>query len=307
MIGKCPVSHAPRGAVDCERRIPLMMRSKTSLVGLALLLGGVLGCVAPSKAADLFREDFESGTLGWDGPTKKWNRSSNGIVQQDAQGTVSRDGSWGMRSHIEFNPNGSVFRAELGQVEFNGVSPNPVREVDAWYGLSIFLPDPYPADSYVEALAQWHSGNQATMLLEVVNGNWRLLNQYDYGSDGPVARRTHDIGSYSGDVGKWTDWVLHVRWNWDSSGMYELWKNGRKVLGPVTGKNLDNDPMIKNMPRFKWGIYKPRWQTGTHGTVTSRTVFHDGYRMAFGSDASYADVAPGAGARPQPPHVSLVP
>ena len=54
------------------------------------------------------------------------------------------------------------------------------------------------------------------------------------------------------EKGCWTDWVVHVKWSYQSDGILQIWKNGEKVVDQ-NGPNAFNDA---HGPFFKMGLYK---------------------------------------------------
>jgi hypothetical protein len=132
------------------------------------------------------------------------------------------------------------------------------------------------------------------------NGQWKISvrkSSWDHAKD----QNTNDIsvGRYEPDLGKWTDWVVHVRWSGDpAKGLLEIWKNGQLVHN-AQGQNKFNDGQGNYM---KFGIYKWCWKPikRPNGTITDqcgsdtsqRVIYYDELRIAD-HRGSYNAVAPG--------------
>lgn len=114
-------------------------------------------------------------------------------------------------------------------------------------------------------------------------------NTFESGQREYGGTKNYDFGPYG--TGVWTDWVFHVKWSYQSDGLLEVWRDGRKVV-TQKGPNTFND---KGGPYFKMGMYKG-WQDPERpgDAVTRRVLYHDEYRMGS-ITATYDDVAPGSG------------
>jgi predicted transcriptional regulator len=102
----------------------------------------------------------------------------------------------------------------------------------------------------------------------------------------PDGSKSKNLGKY--ETGLWTDWVFHVKWSWESDGLLEVWKNGKKVIhyeGPI-GYN------DRRGVYFKTGIYKWVWKMTPerdHSTTTKRVTYVDEVRIG-NENATYQDV-----------------
>jgi hypothetical protein len=90
-----------------------------------------------------------------------------------------------------------------------------------------------------------------------------------------------------GDLGKWTQWVLHIKWSYQEDGFLTLWKDGTVVLDLPNYPNTYND---KYGPYFKFGIYKWAWKHQQNRVgMPPRVIYYDD--LYIGNDgASYDDV-----------------
>ncbi len=188
-----------------------------------------------------------------------------------------------------------------------------------WYGFSVFLPADWVFDDEPEIIAQWHGvpddgedWRNPPLAIRIQDRSYRLERHWD--ADRITFRRGQGIdpkrydgseepplGTCEGDLGKWTDWVLHVRWDYraDGAGFTELWKNGHKVFDRK-GPNCFNDA---TGPFFRFGLYKWPWRhprAKRPSKTETRTTFHDEIRIG-GAGATYRDVAPPGGDRTAAP------
>jgi len=99
--------------------------------------------------------------------------------------------------------------------------------------------------------------------------------------------KNYDLGAY--ERGRWTDWVVHVKWSYGKEGVLEIFKDGRLVVDQ-RGPNAFNDA---KGPYFKMGLYKG-WRRAEMASdvVSRRVLYHDEFRMA-GAGGTYSDVAAG--------------
>ena len=237
----------------------------------------------------LFVGDFETGDLsGW---------SVSGNAPEITTDPI-RAGKYAMKTVLDRHKDKVSYRTEVS-------GPGSKVDGEYWYGFSIFLPDDYIPDSIWEIVAQWHgvpdfdmgeTWRNPVMALSTNDGKWHIVNRWDakrntYESGKKVygGSKTYDLGLYQ--TGVWTDWVVHVKWSYQSDGILEIWKNEKQVVDQ-SGPNTFNDA---KGPYFKMGIYKG-WKDPDRPSdaVSKRILYHDEFRMA-GANATYKDVAPGGG------------
>ncbi len=82
--------------------------------------------------------------------------------------------------------------------------------------------------------------------------------------------------------GQWEKWVIHCRYQADSTGLLEVWKNDTLVFSHA-GQN----GMPGTMTSVKWGAYNGKEHPATAETI----VYFDDITVASG-EYGYADVAP---------------
>ncbi|NEU09988.1 hypothetical protein GZH53_16810 [Flavihumibacter sp. R14] len=215
--------------------------------------------------------------------------------------TVAREGSYSAKFSINKTDaliSGS-YRAEIK------TDLMPINS-ERWYGMSVFLPSTYVKDPIPESIFQWHNvpnfkaGEtwssykfQNPWRLETNNGRLVFVHQYGTQSGSFAGSKSYDLGEYQ--VGVWTDFVVHFKATFASDGIFELWKNGSKVLtinGPGVYYNDESGPYMK------MGIYKWGW-SGTGSTVSNRTLYFDQIKIGD-QTSSYNDVAPSSASTPAP-------
>ncbi len=249
-------------------------------VALAVRKTGKTGCM-------IFETDFENAGLD------PWKISGNSpsITREPV-----RAGKFAMKTSLNRRKDKVPYRTEV-----SGPRADVGREY--WYGFSIFLPENYVADDIWEIVAQWHGvpdfdigedWRNPVMALDTTGGRWGFVSRWDAkentfagGKRRYGGTQHYDLGKYH--TGKWTDWIIHVKWSCNPDGLLEIWKDGERVINQ-SGPNAFND---RKGPYFKMGLYKG-WKNPDRPSdaVSSRVLYHDEFRMAGGS-GGYYDVAPG--------------
>ncbi len=240
------------------------------------------------RAGLIFSSDFEDGRL------KGWRPAGNSpTVTRD----VARRGRYALKTSLDRRKDAVSYRTEV-------TGPEADIGKEYWYGFSIFLPDDYVPDKIWEIVAQWNcipdydvgeKWRNPVLALFTTGGRWSWVTRWDakrntfasgkreYGGE-----REYDLGPYQRNC--WTDWVVHVKWSYQSDGILQVWKNGEKLVDQ-NGPNAFNDA---HGPIFKMGLYKGWHKPPTQpDTVSRRVLYHDEFRMA-GAGATYQDVAPGS-------------
>jgi hypothetical protein len=291
-----------------------MMRRKICLsLGLGLLLMTAtveLTAAAATESPVLFIGDFEDGKLV---QGQHWNISGNA---PEITSEETRAGRYAMKTTLDRDNSAINFRTEV-----RPLTPDPIKQMDYWYGFSIFLPKDYVADPVWQVVAQFHdnpdntaeNGRNPILSFWVQNGVWTIASISD--SKAATVKdakgkfvyegfRKYALGAY--DVGVWTDWVVHVKWSYLDDGVLEIWQNGKLVVSQLNSPNCYNDQV---MPYFKMGLYMGWRYPTAGGIVRKRVLYHDEFRMA-GPGGSYSDVAPGgknaATKKPEPPSAIVV-
>jgi hypothetical protein len=281
-----------------RRRTDMKNSLKWTLLATLVAVGLVLISLVPGtqlatqQAANLlFLGDFEGGDL------------QGFLLSGDAPQVVSapypvRAGSYSARFYLHRYQSGRPERSELYVADDGSEFLFDVGG-EYWFGFSVYIPEDWVpdvarlTDVFVNIQALPDSGESwlsPVLSLEIDQLNWRGYSRW--GGSQP----TQEALIFDGipvERGKWTDWVVHVKWSYQSDGFLEVWRNGAQIVSR-TGPNCSNDG---NGPQFQFGIYKWPW-TGSYETNTNwRLLYFDELRIAD-ADASYEDVAPGGQAQP---------
>lgn len=207
-------------------------------------------------------------------------------------GDPLRSGACALRVEVnadEENQGGGRWRAELTH-EGAGHDPG-THDQERWFGLSTYLPEDYP-DGLADIVFQIHERpgdceeyRSPPLYLRVGDGQMTWKTRWDSKrcSDGNEPEGTANVSSAPIVRGRWVDWVVHVRWSYESDGLVEVWQDGRQVARRE-GPNTYNDEREQYL---KVGSY---WLSG-QDDVDQRVSFVDEVRMA-GPGATYDDVAP---------------
>ena len=79
-----------------------------------------------------------------------------------------------------------------------------------------------------------------------------------------------------------TDWVVHVEWAFDETGLLEVWRDSELIVtkrGPNTYRDLDPQISLR-IGIYKWPWSDPFWSGGPPSVVSKRVVFFDEVRIA---------------------------
>lgn len=240
-----------------------------------LLLGIGLGLAAAGARAPVpFRGDFESGNLSG------WTPELPGPEAARIVTSPVRAGRYAVR--IEWDrdqpPVNNGLRSEITREGTGNARTDP----DRWFAFSLFFPSDWETDSVSQdVVVQWHQSpdreqgeawRSPPLALCVVGERLHLEARWDARAvtpaEGPQGKAVLGLGPLA--RGRWTDWVVHVRWSLGRRGLLEVWRDGERWAsrrGPV-GYN------DRRQTYFKTGIYKSR------STVTRRVLFVDEVRFS---------------------------
>lgn len=155
---------------------------------------------------------------------------------------------------------------------------DPMNE-DRWYGFSMYLEN-WTDDDAGEHVFQWHPENNngtATMALWTTGGRFTYVTNSGTGSNIYT-----DIGPLISN--EWVDFVIHVKWAADTTGLLQVWLNSNLVIDRHNVKTA-------SVPAyFKLGINKFGWLIQP-STVTRRILYFDEVRIG-NANATYNDLAP---------------
>lgn len=179
-------------------------------------------------------------------------------------------------------------RAELAEAQ--AVRLPAGQEV--WYGFSMRLAEPLPADGNRLIIGQWHQSMPGSPFIAqrfrdgifhitLQDGRCRIWLAWQKGGQ-PKNRHACriDVERFAdlppSDSG-WIDMVYHIRADPDGDGLVEVWANGRPIAR-ATG-SIGYDGMRQQF--FKFGPYRDH-------TAYATTVYLDSFRRG----ASFAQVDP---------------
>jgi len=216
------------------------------------------------------RGDFEDKTdTGWNMHGNAAEDYSINIVQD-----VARTGTHSVRVDLRCDDKkmANGLRAEIFPNSPSEYTVKVAMPSEQWYGFSIYLPEDFSTNAQDYGwhinVAQWH-GSPDQDIGEISRSPPLTLWFNKKYSDQPVWQVSKRVdlkknSTNSGigenfllddirdDLGKWTDWVFHVKWSIEDDGLLQVWKNGELVIddsGPI-GFNDDKGPY------FKSGIYR---------------------------------------------------
>lgn len=166
----------------------------------------------------------------------------------------------------------------------NSFRPMMDEQVYSW---DMYLDDEYSVvePTIGEIITQLHdtpkNGDESLtgtpcLALSLRNGEYRfrIVGSEDYmGSEtGDMFDNRASLGSYLGDVGKWVNWKLHVKWAYNKffEPLTELYKDGELVF-TSTEPNTRNATMV---PYFKTGMYNFDYVEQPDACVSEKRVMH---------------------------------
>jgi len=187
---------------------------------------------------------------------------------------------------------GDNIRAELG-------TDPALAPKEGWYGFSLFFPHNYENDISTESIVQFQAQpdfnlgetwRSAPLFLGVLNDRMILEIRTDANKvtqQGKYTFERMDLGPVIKN--EWLDFVFHIKWAYNNTGVVELWKNNKLIYSRINKPNCYNDILF---PYFKIGIYKWDWEGKSPSTTTKRTIYIDEVRIG-NSKANYNKVYPG--------------
>jgi hypothetical protein len=173
-------------------------------------------------------------------------------------------------------------RAEL---QTSGLFEQTLEE-DYWYGFAIYLPEAWGDDpNDRKVVHQWHTarkqpGSSPILGLRLRGATWQLTREL---ADDESATTLWEGAAARG---RWTDWVLHVRWSPAANGRLEVWRDGEQLLDETAANMHPGTSAGGHYQKF--GMYGE-----FDGDLTERVLYYDELRVAVGP-AGYALVDPGA-------------
>lgn len=166
------------------------------------------------------------------------------------------------------------------------LSTIPDEPREGWWSWSEYLPseDWSVPDPHQAVVGQWHeqpdfhlgeNWRSPPIMRKIQNGkNWvnRMWDADPVNTNATKdGEETFDLGAI--DTDQWVEWIWHIKYGYDNTGLLEIWKNGVKVYSRVNMPNSFND---RDVPFFKIGVYEGAWgDVQWHATSpgTKRTVY----------------------------------
>lgn len=174
-----------------------------------------------------------------------------------------------------------VSGSKRAEIQLNGT--DAPQESERWYGWSYWF-DTYDVDNGgAESIVQWHDVDQTTPPLSIQVSGGRMNLTQSFIKTG----NTHDdIGLV--ETKKWVKIVMHVKWTTGTTGIIQVWKDGKLVVNKSGVRTNSNGGSY-----FKGFLNKWSWQAGslTSAISTPRIFYIDDFR--YGNEkATFNDVTP---------------
>lgn len=210
---------------------------------------------------------------------------------------VSREGKRAARFEVVSAEDGD-FRSEITTAEKNPAAKNYTIGKEYWYGVSIMPDKNLTKSPFAEVVFQFHStpdgvpgetwanGLNPPVALYCDSETWSIQVK---GDDKPVTDKANYLFTTSANLGEvargeWTDWVFHIKWNYDGKGFVQVWQNGKMVFN-LHSPNTYNDkvgPYLK-MGVYAWYLKRPGtdpWKKAKEANVGNRVYYHDAIWIA---------------------------
>jgi len=252
------------------------MRASTVYAAFVLLF--FFSCKKPESGQKiLFESGFEGSSSTFLG---NWDNDQHCCDYSVQQSALAREGNHSLRLEVRKTDPivASSIRSEITMI-------NDYDQGERWYGFSVYLEN-WVDDPAGEHIFQWHpesSTGSAVLSLFTNEGMFTLVHQ-NGGSTSSQQFARPVLGPLIRD--QWVDFVLHVKWAADDSGVIEIWVNGVKKYN-YRGQTDWGGQYIK------LGINKFCWvdQCGP-STTDQRVMYIDAIRIG-NEKANYNDVKPG--------------
>ena len=210
--------------------------------------------------------------------------------------TPTRHGGGSMKSEERDAGRGQKYRAEyLEQPRVN----YPGKE--RWYGFSVFLPSGFSTGPGRCVVCQNHGKPTEPGQLWELSVNGGKMKTILYSGDFEAHKISGDAGTVV--TNKWMDFVIHARYRKDASGVFELWRDGKKMFSQNPDTGIGSTQSTQMLIQI--GAYSPGWVNSAPGGASPLILYHDEFRMAEGDNA-YSLVAPecngSSNPNPPPPH-----
>jgi Polysaccharide lyase len=250
-----------------------------------------------ANAGLLFTKDFEDGNFTGLNTAALCCAHSAVIASKPV-----RVGSKAVKITLNSDDKGNIFGSwtdPAKRAELRRYNTGPKVGSERWYGVSMYV-DPSWQDDTSDpngtVVMQWHgdsdSGERAhspQLAIRITpNNRWLVNTIYDanaISTSSSPRKINRDVGLVT--KGAWVDWVIHVKWHYNSTGLLEVWKNGTKVVN-YSGPNTYND---KTQIALCFGIYKSWYAQQLPSPRDTLIIYHDELRIGDHM-SSYGEVAP---------------
>jgi len=163
-----------------------------------------------------------------------------------------------------------------------------LTNLNRWYSFAVYFPCmDYNYDTDDEVINQWHQGGGLTpaLCIRTMKDSMYLRIVEDPGGDDTWI----NLGALVKDT--WQPYVLHIIHSSTTSGLIEIWRNGRSILTRV-GKNMYPVGVGGTTnPNWKLGIYKSGWNDAGTTLTNRRVILFDDIKMGS-ENASYREMVP---------------
>jgi hypothetical protein len=274
--------------------------------------GGQAQATTLSASPILSVATFEEGVTNGTARIGGWGKIATDKSRISVSTEQARAGTKSVKFDFRFADWGNTAnqnRTQIGQGDAPGAPVVTLTTLgqDYWAGFSTFLDPSWVPDNDTnqELIWQYHGNSLSpgawtpplsystlgtTGYLQVKGHASNVYTCSDFSGSAPPNAAVY-TETYTGDIGKWVDWVVHVNFNY-AGGKAEVWKNGVKVMS-FTGATIyhcDNETG-QGGPYFgSVGPYK--WDWGNLPTlVSTRVMFMDEIRIG-NSTATCDDVKP---------------
>lgn len=220
----------------------------------------------------------------------------------------ARSGKQSMKTFVDRLNSATMYRTEVAHTTRMEVNKGAETQ-DYWMGFSLYIPAPYPVlkKPVYEIVFQFHSSplggdwsgyggynpNLAFRLKPESDSSGQIIFNIK-GSDKPYPQlpdnRPKDVFEkmiVTYQTGKWYDFVIHTRLD-AKEGFTKVWFQGEQIVdyfGP-------NYYAGHGTCYLKFGLYNGWRERNIDEPVTTRTLYHDDFRFAWGKGAGYEKVCP---------------
>jgi len=236
----------------------------------------------------LLNMDYEKGTINND-LSDIGQGSDNVFYALNAISSNTRDGLYALRVELR-DTNEMVYGGTRAECDADGIlTCRYIPGDNFYYGFSIYIPFPWPADDeiapYADIIFQWkHTAAGPDAMLISKHDRWYL--RYNYGEPAaPVKMQIELTTDLNED--KWNDFIFHFKWFTNLQGLIEVWHktDSQSTYDKILSTNTPNCMNYHNIAGgehgyIKWGLYCPKWNETNKTSVSRRILFYDNIRVS---------------------------